>query len=103
MEDGGDAVGDGLTITLEQRDIERKRNAGPWHYLAFKGVSVNVDDSGKNEKATGVDRTWGCRVQADAGDASRFGGEVHAGVFEAALHQRAPALDAKFHLLPRYE
>ena len=103
MEDGGDAVGDGLAIALEERDIERKSDARPRHHLAFEGVAVNVDDSGKNEKATGVDRTLGRRIQADPGDDARLGAEVHAGVFKAAMHQRTRPFDAKFHLLPRYD
>ena len=103
MEDGGDAVGEGLAIALEQRDIERKRHARPWHQLAFEGVAVDVDDAGKNEKAPGVDRTFGRRIHADPGDDTRLGAEVHAGVFKTAMHQRTRPFDAKFHLLPRYQ
>ena len=80
-----------------------KCDARPRHHLAFEGVAVNVDDSGKNEKATGVDRTLGRRIQADPGDDARLGAEVHAGVFKAAMHQRTRPFDAKFHLLPRYD
>ncbi len=59
VEDRGDAVGEGLSIAFQQRHIDWEPDAWPRHHLSLEGIAVNVDDSGKDQKAGGVDRPLG--------------------------------------------
>jgi hypothetical protein len=97
MNDGRDAVGDGLPIAFEQRNVDRKSYSRPRHHLSLEGIAVDVDDPGKDQKAAGVDPPFGVRLRADAGDDPGLAIEIDAGLLERASDERATAFDAHAH------
>ena len=97
MKDGRDAVGDGLPIAFEQRNVDRKSHSRPRHHLSLEGVAMDVDDAGKDQKAARVDRPLGARLHAEAGDDPALAIEIDAGLLETALDERATSFDAHAH------
>src|SRR5262249_14318930 len=97
VKDGRDAVGDGLPIAFEQRNVDRKSHSRPRHHLSLEGVAVVVDEPGKYQNAAGVDRSPGARVRADAGDDPALAIEIDAGLLERAPDERATSFDAHRH------
>jgi hypothetical protein len=97
MKDGRDAVGDGLPIAFDERNVDRKSHSRPRHHLSLEGIAVDVDDPGKDQKAAGVDRPLGARLRADAGDDPGLAIEIDAGLLERAPDERATCFDAHAH------
>jgi len=97
VEDGGDAVGDGLPIAFEQRHIDRKSDSWSRHHLPLEGIAVDVDDPGQDQKAAGVDHPLGARLRADAGDDPTLAIEIDAGLLETDPDERATPFDAHPH------
>src|ERR1700757_1002476 len=91
MKDGRDAVGDGLPIAFEQRNVDRKSPSRPRHHLSLEGVAVDVDDPGKDQKAAGVDHPLGARLCADAGGDPGLAIEIDSGLLERAPTSARPA------------
>jgi hypothetical protein len=97
VEHGGDAVGDGLTVAFEQRDVERESHAGARHQLPLEGIAVHVDDAGQHQQTRRVDHPLGRRVGTDRRDDSCRGIEVEAGVLEAISDQHTATFNAELH------
>jgi len=98
VENGGDAVRDGLAITFDQRDVEGHRNAGTRHDLPLEGVSMNIDDSGKDSETPRIKRAALALFGADLGDNAIHSADVDGGIFQPATEQNAPAYDANIHV-----
>jgi hypothetical protein len=101
VKDGGDAIGEGLSIALEQRNIDWKSDPWPRHHLSLECIAVDVDDPGKHQKAGRIDGPLGARFGADAGDDPGVGIEMNACLLETAVDERATLFNAHAHDLSR--
>jgi len=97
MEDGGDAVGERLSIAFKQCHVEGKSDSRPRHHLPLERVAVHVDDPGEDQKARGIDRPLGARLCADARDHPALAIDINAGFLETSLEERATSFDAHHH------
>src|SRR5262249_8221587 len=97
VKDGRDAVGDGLPIAFEQRNVDRKSHSRPRHHLSLEGVAVDVDNPREDQKAARIDHPLGARLRADAGDDPALAIEIDAGLLESAPDERATSFDAHAH------
>jgi hypothetical protein len=55
MKHGGDAVGDGLAIAVDQRDVGRKIDAGARHHLSLECITMQVDDARQHQEIARID------------------------------------------------
>ena len=68
MEHRRNAVGDDLTVGIDQRQIDRKIHARARHHLALESVAVHVDNARQQDQVFGVERmrraapTYGSRL-----------------------------------------
>src|SRR5262249_39772754 len=103
VEDGGDPVGDGLSIAFQERNFDRKSDPRPRHHLSFECIAVDVDDPGENQEAVRIDCPLGRYVRADVADDSLVAIQMNAGVLETALDECATSFDARPHDRSGYE
>jgi len=54
-ENRGDAISDGLPVTVDQRYIDGKIDTGARHHLSLERVAVQIDYPGSNQQATGIE------------------------------------------------
>ncbi len=69
----GEAVGDGLPVAVDERDIDGEADAGAGHHLPFERIAMQVDDSRQDRQAAGIDH------QRTAAVAGTDGADVAAG------------------------
>jgi hypothetical protein len=50
-----DAISDGLTVAVDQGHIDRKIDPGARHHLPLERIAMQIDDSGKNQQAAGIE------------------------------------------------
>src|SRR6185312_2308320 len=92
MEDGGDAVGDGLAVAIEQRHVDRKIDAGTRHHLPLERIAVQIDNAGKHQKIARIDVQGGASIAS--ADVTNFSVDnSHRGFDDFAAEQGAAALD----------
>ena len=56
MKHRGDAVGDGLAVAVDQRDVDREVDAGARHHLPLEGIAMHIDDAGQHQQVARIDR-----------------------------------------------
>ena len=74
------------------------RNARTRHDLPLERVSVDIDDSGKDNETPRIKRAALALFGADLGDNAIHDADVHGGIFQPATEQNAPAYDANIHV-----
>jgi hypothetical protein len=96
MKDRRDAVRQNLPVAVEQRDVDRKADARPWHHLPLECIAMDIDDTRQHEQAIGIDAAHGrSRSRSvQSGDLTALV-NVDGYVGERAINQHAAAFDPK--------
>ncbi len=90
--DGGDAVADRLPVAVDQRNVDRKVDAGARHHLPLEGVAMEVDDAGQHQQATGIDaQRVAAVVRTSRNDIAA--GDLQRGVNKFSAEQDPAAFD----------
>src|SRR5262245_52432954 len=98
-----DSITDRLTVTLGQRDIDRKRNARPRHQLAFESIRMNVDDAGQHQKAGCINAAAISGFGSNSCNQPLAFADIDLGRRQFTAHQRRSALDAHKLVLRRMQ
>src|SRR5262249_6818827 len=96
VKDGRYAVGDGLSIALQEGDVQGKMHPRTRHHLALESIAMDIDDAGKNEQPFCIDATRALRsIPSDPAVC----GYVEIALDEDAIAQYTPAFDPQTGLL----